>query len=93
MIFSSLILIIQTIALINRLFPERYFFSIIYLCNRSSFIAGSNRNGYLLQTRKNNVPEITDILRYLPMVEKFGGKALHAVWFKHDSFKYNIAYV
>ena len=28
---------------------------------------------------KNNVPEITDLLRYLPMLELFGGKALSII--------------
>ena len=39
------------------------------------------------QKRKNNVPEITDLLRYWPMLEIFGGKALEV-----DYFKMNVYY-
>ena len=69
---------------INRLFPERSFLRI--LCIRLLPPIMLYRYMYLLpvkteidsrdrETRINLVPEITDLLRYLPTFEIFGEKA------------------
>ena len=67
----------------NRLFPERCFFHNLepsIICSRLSYILTfklvKTEIDFRDRREKKYVPEITDLLRYWPMLEICGGKAL-----------------
>ena len=93
MIFRQKILTSDNIV-INRLFPERYF-SRLYMSRKyMSVLTGSKYiaiKNVLLQInecprlRKINVPKMTDLLRYLPMLDIFDCEKFR---FNNFIFKY-----
>ena len=59
----------------------------LIICNHSSIIdvyliLVKTGIDFLRQTRKNNNPEINDLLRYWPLLEMFGGKVLEIDYHK-----------
>ena len=51
----------------------------------------SGANNRLPKIVKNDVPNITDLLRYWPMFGIFGGKAKEVCYFLYYSIQYFIA--